>query len=219
MNGYAETDFWRKNNRIKSIQVMSDLIQFVFVTLADRTATQPIMLPQPVEGRVFTFTIQSVYSGTKYWATCVTELAFSDFPLTGKNKHVFCGIQFKSFEINLNKLRVNLKNDGTATGIFTSPKQECEEYFASGNWEKITNRHIFKMSYAVAQQHGGFNCPPEINNMLVLESCPTDGRVISSYRKSGFSDYKKINENKKIRCGFANKKGDIAVKDCADAGE
>jgi hypothetical protein len=81
-NGYRKNrDLWQKNNRIKRLRLSVNGKSYGVVTLADSYAYQrvkigSIKLPPHTQTLVLRFTIESVYPGTKYNDTALTELEF-----------------------------------------------------------------------------------------------------------------------------------------------
>ena len=81
-NGYRKNrDLWQKNNRIKRLRLSVNGKPYGVITLADSYAYQrvkvgSIKLPPHNKTLVLRFTIESVYPGTKYKDTALTELAF-----------------------------------------------------------------------------------------------------------------------------------------------
>lgn len=81
-NGYRKTrDLWRKNNRIRRLHLSIDGKPYGIVTLADSYSQQElklgtIKLPPHTKTLRLRFTIESVYPGTQYRDTALTELEF-----------------------------------------------------------------------------------------------------------------------------------------------
>ena len=75
--GQAETDLYEKNNRVKDAEILINGKHKHRVILSDTMRSQLIPLPnlkEPV--KTFKLTIRSVYPGTKFTDTCLSDLAF-----------------------------------------------------------------------------------------------------------------------------------------------
>lgn len=66
--------YWHKNCRVREILVYVDDRFVGAYLLSDIRAAQEIAFAAPVEGTSITFRIASVYQGTKYNDTCITEI-------------------------------------------------------------------------------------------------------------------------------------------------
>lgn len=74
-NGYGKNrSVYKKNSRIKNVNVAIANGQSWNYTLNDTNSTQYIKLPNPVTSKWVKLTIQSVYPGTKYMDTCLSEI-------------------------------------------------------------------------------------------------------------------------------------------------
>jgi len=74
-NGYGKNQaVYYKNSRIKGVNVMIDDGRSWDYTLKDTNATQYIKLPAPVDTSSVKLTILSVYPGSKYSDTCLSEI-------------------------------------------------------------------------------------------------------------------------------------------------
>lgn len=201
-NGYGEKEFWQKNNRVKDLKISSDEKQEVVVTLPDSFDKRSVKLPKPVEGKEFVFTIQSVYPGSKYKDTCMTELSVSDFTLKGESGPSFCGKAFKSFDIDLNYVRMSLNADGTADGSGSGGWQ-CGE-FDSGRWESEDNSKSFSIYYYIKGEGGETCSAVNESGSLVLDSCPEKDEVV----------FEEIKYKRKTRCNFSYDNGMINIDNC-----
>lgn len=202
VNGYGESGFWQKNNRIKELKISTDREQVTLVTLPDTKEKQSVKLPAPVEGRIFTFTIISVYPGTKYKDTCMTELAFSDFTLKNLKRPVFCGRTFSSFNFNVVYLDLNLVADGKINGKGFGGWQ-CGQ-FSSGSWKSDNNGNIFEIHYYITGEGGDTCGPVNEHGSFALETCPVNDKVI-------FEDKA---HNRKIKCDYVYDDGRIIIDKC-----
>ncbi len=78
-NGYQRSDdHFRKNGRVKKAEIYADGKLIQTVTLADSTGYQFVKFDKAVTAMEVTFKIVSVYPGSKYEDTVISELAFSD---------------------------------------------------------------------------------------------------------------------------------------------
>ncbi|MBF0106946.1 MAG: discoidin domain-containing protein [Deltaproteobacteria bacterium] len=78
-NGYAKNnDVYLKNSRPKKIRLDVDSGQSFEHTLSDTSASQIIILPLAVSSTSVKLTILSVYPGSKYMDTCISEFT-ADF--------------------------------------------------------------------------------------------------------------------------------------------
>ena len=73
-NGFHAQKYYPANARIKTLRLDSGEI----VQLKDSRKMQRVELKTPIKARSFTFTIDSVYEGTKYTDACITEIKFID---------------------------------------------------------------------------------------------------------------------------------------------
>ena len=82
-NGYRKSrDLWRKNNRVRRLRVTMNGRPYGVVTLADAYSEQnvrlhDIKLPPHAKTLRLRFTVESVYPGTTYHDTALSELEFS----------------------------------------------------------------------------------------------------------------------------------------------
>lgn len=78
-NGFGDLKYFHQNNRMKDMKIwIDDDPKPVKVTLMDCHVPQRIILRKYIGNRLvhkLTFEILSVYSGTKYDDTCITEIA------------------------------------------------------------------------------------------------------------------------------------------------
>ena len=77
-NGYGEAKYWPMNARVKELVMQVGKYKKV-ITLADKREPQIIQFAEPVivSDQPVKFTIQSVYPGSKFKDTCISELAFN----------------------------------------------------------------------------------------------------------------------------------------------
>lgn len=73
VNGYAKRRVWITNNRVRRLKVTVGGRAQVFY-LANRRTWQFLRLRQPVLAQTVRLTIMSVYPGTKYNDTCISEV-------------------------------------------------------------------------------------------------------------------------------------------------
>jgi len=71
-NGFGDKKYFKMNNRVKELDINGQT-----VTLKDSQDVQEIRLPEEITAEEFVFTIKSVYPGTKWKDTCISELAFN----------------------------------------------------------------------------------------------------------------------------------------------
>lgn len=215
MNGYGEADFWSKNNRVKELRITSDENKTVSVTLPDTPEKQVIKLPEAVEGKVITFTIVSVYPGTKYRDTCLTELAFINYKLGNEDIESFCGIEFDTFELDFYNAKITIDKDHNFNVKIKHEKAaDCEVIASWASGGRINNNNEFRIDYTLESGTGG-TCQP-VQYGFKLDSCPADKNVIFKYDRYNQND--ETRERRKIRCGFENKKGAVKINNCVDAG-
>ncbi len=72
VNGFGDKKFFKMNNRVRDLDVNGRI-----VTLKDIPGIQEIPLNPQIIADEFVFTIKSVYPGTKWKDTCISELSFA----------------------------------------------------------------------------------------------------------------------------------------------
>lgn len=78
-NGYGNVAYYFKNNRVKEIEYFFDNSPLTYQLLLEDTCEEQIFKITDTEKHSkITFTIKSVYKGTEYDDTCISELAVQD---------------------------------------------------------------------------------------------------------------------------------------------
>jgi len=75
-NGYGHFNYFKKNNRVKRMKISNSKGFHTIVTIRDSFDIQKVILPKLILGNNLKFEILSVYPGTHYEDTCITEISF-----------------------------------------------------------------------------------------------------------------------------------------------
>jgi hypothetical protein len=76
-NGYGNSDYFQLNNRVKTLDIISDGKIVTTVSAVDLNGIDELKFGRLVETDSLTMKIASVYRGTSLEDTCITELAFT----------------------------------------------------------------------------------------------------------------------------------------------
>lgn len=136
-NGFGDPKWYSANNRVKELLVEStgrisdnfDKKSFTF-TLKDSGDMQKIELPQKVVCRGFKFTIKSVYRGSKFDDTCISEISFK--PLKMSSTPQYPSLK-KPVALNTMGYELVIRPNGNMTGKGAGMCQ-CECPFVRGTW-------------------------------------------------------------------------------------
>jgi phosphate transport system substrate-binding protein len=74
-NGYGNTDFFSKNNRVKTFKIYADNTYIETIVIKDSVSFEQYYFREPVECNSIRFVIDDVYSGTTFNDTYVAEIA------------------------------------------------------------------------------------------------------------------------------------------------
>jgi len=80
-NGYGKPEFWQANNRVKEIEVASENSSFI-ATLKDLPDEQTITPPSDFKCTRILFRIKSVYKGSKFNDTALSEIKINNIEIT-----------------------------------------------------------------------------------------------------------------------------------------
>jgi hypothetical protein len=80
-NGYQKnTDIFRKNNRVRDLEIAASNGLRKLVTLSDAEGPQLVWLDEPAQVEWIQLTIRSVYRGFKYRDTAISEFSLTNLP-------------------------------------------------------------------------------------------------------------------------------------------
>lgn len=132
-NGFGLRKYWKVNNRVKDITIENERGQEATVTLKDTADFQTVTVSPELKGSKFTLTIKSVYRGTKYRDTCISELSTDNVSFNDTDAFP----EFKKLVISVKTRRHNLlltlKSDGSISGQV--PDGQCP-ISIDGDWTK-----------------------------------------------------------------------------------
>jgi len=75
VNGYDTVDRWKRNNRVAKLEITTDTGHSYTATFADDRSLKRLSFPdRPIRAQTIRFTIESVYSGRIWGATCLSTL-------------------------------------------------------------------------------------------------------------------------------------------------
>ena len=125
-NGLGDKKYFKLNNRVRELDVNGHTL-----TLRDTADVQEITLPEEIVAEEFIFTIKSVYPGTKWKDTCISELAFNPIGMEEYNS--------SNLGENVSKL-VNAakKGDAGAKEVFAALENgaDINAVYKNGNREE-----------------------------------------------------------------------------------
>ena len=140
-NGFGDPKWYGANHRVKELQVEStgrisdnfDKKTFT-VTLKDTGNMQKIDLPEKVLCRGFKFTIKSVYRGSKFDDTCISEISFKPLKVSASPQWSYQDpSRKKPVPLNIMGYELLLRPNGKMTGKGAGMCQ-CECPFVRGTW-------------------------------------------------------------------------------------
>ncbi|SRR6056297_3523545 len=140
-NGFGDPKWYGANHRVKELQVEStgrisdnfDKKTFT-VTLKDTGNMQEIHLPEKVLCRGFKFTIKSVYRGSKFDDTCISEISFKPLKVGASPQWSYQDPSCKGpVSLNIMGYELLLRPNGKMTGKGAGMCQ-CECPFVRGTW-------------------------------------------------------------------------------------
>jgi|GEM_PF-1148289 len=156
-NGLEYENDFKLNNRIKDIDINGQVI-----TLNDIMGMQKVKLKKEIKSDKFTFKVLSVYKGSKYSDTCITEIAFINKPVINVYTKIFSkirsllikGAKFKIIgalhayapyiEFEFNKLVSCTGNAASTDNIVLGEATVVGWDFVPYSWEliKVTDQYI-----------------------------------------------------------------------------
>ncbi|MBN1797877.1 MAG: hypothetical protein JW822_04845 [Spirochaetales bacterium] len=182
-NGYWEEQYWSQNNRVKDIMIISDTGSSYTHTLKDTPEQQTITLPEEWETKEIKFIIQSVYPGSKWRDTALTEIivegaeksnvtdivdaspeASTDQPevagtesedAADKDKQAAAAKESFPLTVWAEGFTFTLYEDGKVTAEGYGMAQ-CDMKFVEGTWD-YTDDDKKLISYIVLQQQNCFD--------------------------------------------------------------
>jgi phosphate transport system substrate-binding protein len=83
-NGYGNPDYYIKNNRVKSFRIFIDGNYTETIAIKDSISFEQYAFRNPVECKSVRFVIDSVYQGTEFNDTCVSEVALLQETVSGR---------------------------------------------------------------------------------------------------------------------------------------
>jgi phosphate transport system substrate-binding protein len=86
-NGYGNPRFYWANNRVKSFKIYADDVFIETIQIKDSAEFEEYTFEKPINATIFKFVIDSVYSGSNYDDTCITELSLKGIDSSGANFH------------------------------------------------------------------------------------------------------------------------------------
>ncbi len=136
-NGFGDPKWYSANNRVKELLVEStgrisdnfESKKFTF-TLKDTGDLQKIDLPRKVLCRGFKFTIRSVYRGSKFDDTCISEISFEPLKVSTSPRYPSLD---KPVALNTMGYELVLRPNGKLTGKGAGMCQ-CDCPFVRGTW-------------------------------------------------------------------------------------
>jgi hypothetical protein len=136
MNGFADTKFYRKKNRIRALSING-----TNVTLADKPYAQEIILKKPVTGKKIKFTITGIYKGERDEDACIAELSFQKIGIAPKKTIIYpVKISKSGYSFTINdEGKVNVTGVGDV---------DCPAIFVKGNW-KLNSKGNYVINYTV----------------------------------------------------------------------
>jgi hypothetical protein len=189
-NGYWEEKYWSMNNRVRDLMLVGDNGISFTQTLEDIPDEQAIILPEEWETGEITFIIQSVYPGSKWQDTAITEITIDEVkksspalivdtsPQAGRDtaeadssesgdeveKDVQAAAGEESFplEVWAEGFTFTLYKDGKVSAEGYGMAQ-CDMEFVEGTWE-YTEDGKKLISYLVLQQQDCFDMEGELDN-------------------------------------------------------
>jgi hypothetical protein len=136
MNGFADTKFYRKKSRIRTLSING-----TNVTLNDTPYAQEIKLEKPVTGNKIKFTITGVYKGERDQVACIAELSFQKIGIAPKKTIIYpVKISRDGYTFTINdegKIKVSGVGD-----------VDCPAIFVKGNWT-LNSRGNYIIKYTV----------------------------------------------------------------------
>lgn len=119
-NGFGEKKFFPMNNRVKKLKIETEKKESIEINLEDTNSQKEIKLATPLKGKIFTFTILSVYPGTNFKDTCITELSFTKQNIPDFPGSQFCEIEFKNLTMQADTDELHAEIElNSETGIHT----------------------------------------------------------------------------------------------------
>ncbi len=136
MNGFADTKFYRKKNRIRTLDINGTVVK-----LADTPYVQEIKLKKPVTGNKIKFTITGVYKGERDDDACIAELSFQKIGIAPKKTIVYpVTLPRNGYSFTLgDEGKVNVSGIGDV---------DCPAIFVKGNWT-LNSRGNYVVDYTV----------------------------------------------------------------------
>jgi hypothetical protein len=136
MNGFADTKFYRKKNRIRTLSINGTPVK-----LADTPYAQEIKLKKPITGSKIKFTITGVYKGERDDDTCIAELSFQKITISPKKTIIY--------PVKLSKdgytFTINDEGKVKVSGI---GDVDCPAIFVKGTWT-LNPRGNYVVDYTV----------------------------------------------------------------------
>ena len=146
LNGYGSSEYYRKNSRIKSFQVSTENSDKLIVEIKDSTDPEKIKLPKTIYGKILKLQIKSVYRGSKWDDTCLTEISFSSINIQIKPSKLTIGYLLgKNFEFDTLKSKSPCDIFGVGKDMKFScdpggcGDSGCEKLMRRGTCKKINN--------------------------------------------------------------------------------
>jgi hypothetical protein len=189
-NGYWEEKYWSMNNRVKDLMLVADTGSSFTITLKDIPEEQTISLPEEWETKEITFILKSVYPGSKWRDTALTEIIIGDVEKSSpalivdtspkasrdlaeadntesgdtleSDKQAAAGEESFPLEVWAEGFTFTLYEDGEVTAVGYGMAQ-CDMEFVEGTWE-YTEDGKKLISYIVLQQQNCFDMEGELDN-------------------------------------------------------
>lgn len=171
-NGYGEPKYYKANNRIRELKLKAGGAEQILL-LKDTPDFQAVTLKNPVTAREVDLEIVSVYHGTSYKDTCLSEVAFAYSPCQDFKEPL-------SIEGSISGLKLILGEGGKVSANGTFNRGTCPYVLASGSWKRTAIGFLIdyrlKEEPGMSEGGGGGPCGDSIvGRPFLVENCAHPG--------------------------------------------
>lgn len=157
-NGIGDSRLHKANNRVKDMELESSVIfssqyekkKFI-IKLEDKQDMARIDLPEPVACRDILLTIKSVYKGSKFDDTCISEISFKPIKVLSGPKYP---VIEKAVKIDIIGYNLEILPEGKMTGKgYGMCQVECN--FNRGSWGVTNDGRYYIDTVSIVDSNAG----------------------------------------------------------------
>jgi hypothetical protein len=186
-NGYGNLDYYGKNNRVKSFRIFIDGNYTETIAIKDSISFEQYVFKNPVVCKSVRFVIDSVYPGTDYNDTCVSEVALLTKTVSDRDfyENILRWVAADQYSDGQN----NFINHKTAS-VIDADKLMLRDYLPFDLPDSLSNYGYFKSKIARLDGQPSLKL---VGNLPRIDGATTMYPLYSAFVRAVYPE-KKLNE-------------------------